>query len=222
MMLLGVAVLTFRQTVPRHWAFAGSTLLKPSAARTVAQVVPSHALVDSGGGFLPLDAFEPVVSSYFANSPPLFQEMKDGLKDYPFTGHWAHAVGGSLLLLYGAYGVYLGWQIRLGNGGKVFPFSYDQTAAERHPIAMFYVLLFLAFEIPDGLTLLAANEQPLLQSTHASTAVVCLVLMAIVAVIGHASRGSKDARTAHAYLGSATVVALIAHAYFGLYLGWSF
>eukprot|EP00409_Alexandrium_fundyense_P002917 CAMPEP_0185907394 /NCGR_PEP_ID=MMETSP0196C-20130402/7051_1 /TAXON_ID=2932 /ORGANISM="Alexandrium fundyense, Strain CCMP1719" /LENGTH=42 /DNA_ID= /DNA_START= /DNA_END= /DNA_ORIENTATION= len=42
--------------------------------------------------------------------------MKDGLKDNPFTLHWAHAFGGAFLFLYGAYAIFLGWQVRLGNG----------------------------------------------------------------------------------------------------------
>merc|ERR1712137_912752 len=76
----------------------------------------------------------------------------------------------------------------MGNGGQVFPMSWDETAAERHPRMMSYVLVLLIFETPDGLTLLAAKpESPLLHSTHSSTAVLAVVLMGLVAVVGQVS-----------------------------------
>eukprot|EP00419_Tripos_fusus_P010139 CAMPEP_0172667896 /NCGR_PEP_ID=MMETSP1074-20121228/8721_1 /TAXON_ID=2916 /ORGANISM="Ceratium fusus, Strain PA161109" /LENGTH=293 /DNA_ID=CAMNT_0013484471 /DNA_START=47 /DNA_END=929 /DNA_ORIENTATION=+ len=152
------------------------------------------------GGFLHLDILEPAVQSYFASSPPLYPEMKDFLKENPITSHWAHAVGGTLLFAYGAYAIFLGWQIRLGNGGTVFPFSYGETAAKRHPGMMKIFLLFLFFEIPDGVTLLAANDERLLQSTHASTAVVSVALMSFIALLGFAGSSSRFARDAHALL----------------------
>jgi len=148
--------------------------------------------------------------------------MKDSLTAFPETLHWAHAVGGTLLFVYAAYAIFLGWQIRLGQGGQVFPLSYEQPAAQRHPYMMSLVLLFLFLEIPDGLTLMSVNEQPLLKSTHASTAVVIIALMGVVALIGYGMGSFKTARDAHTYLGMATVVALGAHAYFGVALGWSF
>ena len=91
----------------------------------------------------------------------------------------------------------------MGSGEKVFPLSYDQTARERHPAMMGYVLPFLLFEIPDGLTLLAAADEPLLQSTHASTAVLGLPLMGAVALLGTLMGSSKSGRDAHAYMGTA-------------------
>lgn len=221
-----VAVLAGICRLPGPRSFAGGALGAPSGLRSAALTPSTRSirvrLAAESGGFLPLEVFGPAVNGYFASSPPLFQEMKDSLVELPFTFHWAHAVGGTLLFLYAAYGIFLGWQIRWGNGSTVYPLAYDQTAAERHPAMMTYVLFFLVLEIPDGLTLLAANEQPLLKSTHASTAVVGLVLMAIVAAIGGTMKGSQAGRTAHAYLGTATVLALIIHAYFGLALGWSF
>lgn len=174
------------------------------------------------GGFLPLDALEPTVRSYYASSPPFFQEMKDFLQDAPVTGTWAHAVGGTVLFAYAAYAVFLGWQVRQGNGGQIFPVSWGETAAQRHPTMMTYVLLFLVFEIPDGLTLLAVKpETPLLHSTHSSTAVLAVVMMGVVALFGQLATSSKTARDAHAYLGAATVFVLAAHAVFGVRLGLS-
>uniref|UniRef100_A0A7S4PT60 Cytochrome b561 domain-containing protein n=1 Tax=Alexandrium monilatum TaxID=311494 RepID=A0A7S4PT60_9DINO len=223
-LLTGALSLIFCLALPGQLTFTGTSAprhprTRPRAARGPAGIM---AATPEAGGFLPLDVFEPAVSSYFAGSPPLFQEMKDGFKEAPFTGHWAHAIGGTLLFLYGAYAVYLGWQVRLGNGSKVYPLSYDQPAVERHPTMMGYILLFLVFEIPDGLTILAANEQPLLRSTHASTAVTCLLFMAVVGAVGTTMGANKTGRDVHTYLGSAGVLLLLAHAYFGLVLGWSF
>mmetsp|Transcript_10425 Transcript_10425/g.30607 ORF Transcript_10425/g.30607 Transcript_10425/m.30607 type:complete len:148 (+) Transcript_10425:116-559(+) len=146
--------------------------------------------------------------------------MKDFIQDAPFTGHWAHAIGGTVLLLYATFGVFLGWQIRLGNGAKTYP-GAEETARERHPYIMSVVLLFLVFEIPDGLTLAAANEIPLLKSTHASTAVIVLLAMALVGALGLLGRGSKLGRDAHTYIGTFAAGVLLVHAYFGLALGWS-
>lgn len=174
------------------------------------------------GGFLPLDAWEPTVRSYYASSPPLFQEMKDFLQDMPVTSTWAHAVGGTVLFAYAAYAVFLGWQVRQGKGDQIFPVSWGETAAQRHPTMMTYVLLFLVFEIPDGLTLLAVKpENPLLHSTHSSTAVLAVMMMGVVALFGQFASSSKTAREAHAYLGATTVFVLVAHAFFGVRLGLS-
>lgn len=192
----------------------GQTSGAPRPARTAVAAVEA-------GGFLPLQALEPSVADYFASSPPFYAEMKAFLQDAPFTSHWAHAIGGMVLFSYAAYGIFLGYQIRAGNRSVVYPGSYDQTAAERHPWMMGITLLFLLFEIPDGLTLLAANDVPLLRSTHASTAFVCIALMAAVGILGYLMGGSKKARDAHAYAGGVAVVALVAHAYFGVALGWS-
>eukprot|EP00930_Biecheleria_cincta_P051339 TRINITY_DN36516_c0_g1_i1.p1 TRINITY_DN36516_c0_g1~~TRINITY_DN36516_c0_g1_i1.p1 ORF type:complete len:150 (+),score=17.67 TRINITY_DN36516_c0_g1_i1:155-604(+) len=148
--------------------------------------------------------------------------MKDFLQDMPFTTTWAHAIGGTVLFAYAAYAIFLGWQVRQGNGGQVFPASWGETAAQRHPAMMTYVLLFLVFEIPDGLTLLAVKpENPLLHSTHSSTAFIAVLMMSVVALVGQFAASSKNARDAHAYLGAATVLVLVAHAFFGIRLGFS-
>eukprot|EP00929_Paragymnodinium_shiwhaense_P024117 TRINITY_DN14955_c0_g1_i1.p1 TRINITY_DN14955_c0_g1~~TRINITY_DN14955_c0_g1_i1.p1 ORF type:complete len:249 (+),score=48.52 TRINITY_DN14955_c0_g1_i1:80-826(+) len=207
-------------------AFAGAGAASSSSSRHSA--VPRGprlrraALPPDAHGFLPLEVFEPALRSYYDSSPPLFQEMKDFLEDKPLTSHWAHAVGGSFLFAYAAYAIYLGYQIREGKGGQVFPMSYEQPARDRHPTMMTYVLLLLAFEIPDGLSLLAADPKaPLLHSNHSSTAVVSLFLMGVVALVGFAMKGSKDARSVHTYLGTATVLVLGAHTVFGIDLGWN-
>lgn len=197
--------------------FTGHTLCR-QRHKSHAEVLQRRAI--ESGGFLHLDALEPMARTYYAGSPPFFQEMKDFLVDWPLTSTWAHAVGGTVLFAYAAYAIFLGVQVRLGNGGQVFPMSWDEPAAQRHPAMMSYVLVFLIFEIPDGLTLLAAKpDSPLLHSTHASTAVLAVVLMGLVALVGQFK--TKLARSAHAYLGAGTVLVLTAHAFYGVQLGLS-
>lgn len=223
-LLLGIRLLNFQRLGFGLQSFAqGPRPTQWPSRRAASRGCTRRTVVHAeSGGFLPLEVFQPAVNSYFASSPPLFQEMKASFLDNPFAAHWIHAAGGTLLFLYAAYGIFLGYQVRMGNGSTVYPASYDQTAAERHPWMMGVVLLFLLFEIPDGLTILAANDQPLLQSTHASTAVIAFIVMAIVGSVGLTMGAYKTARDAHTYLGLSSVIVLIAHAYFGLYLGWSF
>ena len=70
--------------------------------------------------------------------------------------------------------------------------------------------------------LLATAGEPILTSAHSSTAVIGVGLLLAQAALGATMGGSEVGRTAHAYLGSATLVALVVHAYNGLQLGLSF
>ena len=70
--------------------------------------------------------------------------------------------------------------------------------------------------------LLATAGQPILASAHSSTAVIGVGLLLAQAGLGATMGGSELGRTVHAYLGSATLLALVAHAYNGLTLGLSF
>lgn len=173
--------------------------------------------------FLALDAVEPAVSSYVAIWTPLFEQAKAAGIAPEVILHWGHgAAMATVLFLMGGYGAFLGWQTRLGNGGEVYALSLGEAARELHPKIMGAALFFFLLGGQGGLVLLAAAGQPILQSAHSSTAVIGISLLIAQAAIGATMGSSPAGRSAHAYLGSATLLALVGHAFYGLQLGQSF
>lgn len=128
----------------------------------------------------------------------------------------------TVLFTMGGYGAFLGWQTRLGNGGTVYPLSLGEAARELHPKLMGLALFFFLLGGQGGLVLLATAGEPILQSAHSSTAVIGIALLLSQAVLGVKMGASDAGRTAHAYLGTGTLLALVGHAYYGLQLGTSF
>jgi len=193
-------------------------------------VVPSPVAVPRAGAapsmsaaLLALDAIEPAVSSYVAIWTPLFEAAKASGLAPEVLLHWGHgAAMATVLFTMGGYGTFLGWQTRLGNGGTVYPLSLGEAARELHPKLMGAALFFFLLGGQGGLVLLATAGQPILQSAHSSTAVIGIALLLSQAGLGLTMGGSEMGRGIHAYLGSATMLALVAHAYFGLGLGQSF
>jgi hypothetical protein len=128
----------------------------------------------------------------------------------------------TVLFTMGGYGAFLGWQTRLGNGETVYPLSLGEAARELHPKLMGLALFFFLLGGQGGLVLLATAGEPILASAHSSTAVIGIALLLAQAALGATMGGSELGRTAHAYLGSATLLALVVHAVNGLNLGLSF
>ena len=173
--------------------------------------------------FLALDAIEPAVSGYVNIWVPLFEGAKAAGLAPDFLLHWGHgAAMFTVLFAMGGYGSFLGWQTRLGNGDVEFPLTLGDTAREIHPKLMGAALFFFLLGGQGGLVLLATAGEPILQSAHSSTAIIGLGLLLAQASLGVTMGGSELKRTVHAYLGSATMLALFVHAYFGFNLGQSF
>merc|ERR1712023_403790 len=128
----------------------------------------------------------------------------------------------TVLFATGGYGAFLGWQTRFGNGDQEYPLTLGETARQLHPKLMGAALFFFLLGGQGGLVLLATAGQPILQSAHSSTALIGITLLLAQAALGATMGGSEVGRTAHAYLGSATMLALCAHAFYGLNLGFSF
>ncbi|CAE8719456.1 unnamed protein product [Polarella glacialis] len=140
-----------------------------------------------------------------------------------FLVHWGHgAAMGTVLVAMGGYGTFLGWQVRFGNGAVEYPLTLGKTAKEMHPLLMGGALFLFLLGGQGGLILLATQGQPILQSAHSSTAVLGLGLMAIQASLGLTMGNAPEKRTVHAFAGTAIMVLLSVHMYFGLNLGNSF
>jgi hypothetical protein len=78
----------------------------------------------------------------------------------------------------GLIGAYMGWQIRLGNGEDVTPLTLGETIRVAHPkiIGGAFVFFFLLGG-QGGLVLLDAQDKSILESPHAMTAVLSVVLL---------------------------------------------
>lgn len=175
------------------------------------------------GAFLALDAVEPAITSYVNIWVPLFEGAKAAGIAPEVLLHWGHgAAMGTVLVTMMGYGAFLGWQTRFGNGDQEFPFTLGDTAREIHPKLMGAALFFFLLGGQGGLVLLATAGEPILQSAHSSTAVIGIGLLLTQAALGATMKGSELGRSVHAYLGSATMVALFVHAFNGLNLGLSF
>jgi len=172
----------------------------------------------------------PVASGVIAGLAPAFGSYADiwlptllsvGVPD--FLLHWGHgAAMTTVLFAMGGYGTYLGWQTRLGNGDDVLPLNLGKPSRQMHSLLMSGALFFFLLGGQGGFVLLRGQGQEILQSAHSSTAVLGLALLLTQAVLGKTMGDSEMGRSVHAYLGSATMLALVVHAYNGLQLGTSF
>ena len=124
----------------------------------------------------------------------------------------------------GVIGAYMGWQIRLGNGEDVTPLTLGETIREAHPKIIGGAFFFFLLGGQGGLVLLDAQDKSILESPHAMTAVLSVVLLTAQALLPKlfATENGALARNVHAYLGTATMAVLFAHMATGLNLGLSF
>ncbi|CAE8621387.1 unnamed protein product [Polarella glacialis] len=183
----------------------------------------TNRVVRHAGAFLPLELVEPAVTSYVEIWTPMFKAAVESGLAPDFLVHWGHgAAMGTVLVAMGGYGTFLGWQVRFGNGAVEYPLTLGKTAKEMHPLLMGGALFMFLLGGQGGLILLATQGQPILQSAHSSTAVLGLGLMAIQASLGLTMGNAPEKRTVHAFAGTAIMVLLSVHMYFGLNLGNSF
>ena len=140
-----------------------------------------------------------------------------------FIVQWGHgAAMSSVLLSMGLIGSWMGWQIRGGNGSDVNALTLGETIREQHPKIMLGALFFFLVGGQGGLVLLDTQGGSILESPHAITALVGISLLIAQALLPLTfEKGGQTARSVHAYLGSATMVALFAHMATGINLGLS-
>lgn len=133
---------------------------------------------------------------------------------------WLHGANmGIVLATMCAYGTYLGWEVRKGNGN-------DETLTgdivrDLHPKLMGAATLIFFLGGQGGLVFMLLQEKPLLESPHAITAFAGLGLLAANGAIGQVMKNKEELRTVHAYLGSSLMAVLLVHAGLGLQLGLS-
>ena len=181
----------------------------------------SPSLIDMSA----LDGIKEPVQSYVDIWTPMFKQASESGLLPDFILHWGHgAAMASVLLSMGVIGAYMGWQIRFGNGDEVTPLTLGETIREAHPKIIGGAFFFFLLGGQGGLVLLDTQGKSILESPHAMTAVLSVVLLATQAVLPKlfATENGKLARDVHAYLGSATMTVLFAHLVTGLNLGFSF
>ncbi len=133
--------------------------------------------------------------------------------------HWGHPIMmGIVIFVMGSYVATTGWQARLnGTDGEV---SQKKRADHRKVAPLMYA--FIAMGYTGGVLSLVMQEQPLLESPHFLTGTLIIVLLSTNAILAATKFGQNiSLRTAHAYIGSATVALFVVHAVLGIKLGLS-
>lgn len=135
--------------------------------------------------------------------------------------HWGHPLMMAIVaFVMGSAAALAGWK------GRTLATTDTEVAiknkADHRKIApLMYVFLLSGYT--GGVLSLVMQGQPILESSHFITGTVVISLLTINALLAATGFiGNKEtARTIHAYVGSAALIIMVAHAAFGLKLGLS-
>lgn len=150
--------------------------------------------------------------------------VNPALRDFPKAVLvWLHPVSQGIVFLPFLYGALLGVQILVGKGEEEVAVpapigSGNASMREAHPAYMRFASLTFALFAVGGLINKAALGKNILDSDHAVTAGVGLLLLAAQAA-SSLLMGMSFVRIAHALTGTVTVFVLLAHASSGFNLG---
>ncbi|MBD2188301.1 DUF4079 domain-containing protein [Pseudanabaena mucicola] len=149
---------------------------------------------------------------------PIAEQFKALSVPEPVT-HWGHPFFMAIVIFaMGSFVAISGWRSRTTTEPEIA----SKNKADHRKVAPL-MTVFLATGYTGGLLSLVMQGKPLLESPHFITGSVVLTLLAINGTISLTGFGGNQPflRNAHAYLGSAIVVLLVAHALLGLKLGLS-
>ena len=149
---------------------------------------------------------------------PIADQFKSLNVPAPVT-HWGHPFFMAIVIFaMGSFVAISGWRSRTATDTEVI----SKNKADHRKVAPL-MTVFLATGYTGGLLSLVMQGKPLLESPHFITGSVVLTLLAINGAISLTGFGGNKQflRNAHAYLGSAIAVLLVAHAFLGLKLGLS-
>ncbi|MEM7759422.1 MAG: DUF4079 domain-containing protein [Cyanobacteria bacterium P01_A01_bin.40] len=135
--------------------------------------------------------------------------------------HWGHPVMmGIVVFVMGSAVALAGWRGRTLAATNA-EIAIKNKADHRKIAPLMYV--FLVSGYTGGVLSLVMQGQPILESPHFLTGTVVIALLTVNAVIAATGFiGNKEtARTVHAYVGSAALLIMVAHAVLGLKLGLS-
>ena len=166
------------------------------------------------------DGVREPVKAYLNSYVPTLQDLQtSGLLPEPLV-HWGHPLAmGTVLLAMGGIGTYLGWQIRNGNGESTAWFTLGETARAQHPKIMLLASFFFLIGGQGGLLSTLVQGKEILNSAHATSAVLGLAALTLQATVPLFFKGNPKARTFHAFFGSSTMALLVVHAVQGVSLG---
>ncbi len=135
--------------------------------------------------------------------------------------HWGHPLMMAIVaFVMGSAAAIAGWKGRTLATTKT-EVAIKNKADHRKIAPLMYVFLLSGYT--GGVLSLVMQGQPILESPHFVTGTIVISLLTINALLAATGFiGNKEtARTVHAYVGSAALIVLVAHAAFGLKLGLS-
>lgn len=133
--------------------------------------------------------------------------------------HWGHPVMMAIVVfVMGGFAAYAGWQGRLATDTGV---AVEQKQQHAKVAPLMY--LFIVMGASGGILSLVMQGEPILESSHFWTGMGAIALLTTNAAIAATKfgKGNETLRSAHAYIGSAALVLLVVHAFFGTQLGLS-
>ena len=129
----------------------------------------------------------------------------------PVTKYAHGAAMAGILLLLGGQAAYYGWQLRLSDNPETI-----ETAKARHPTLARTVTASFTFGALGGLISLVMQGKPLLQSPHATTGIIGLLLLYLQASLPLFFEDDPNARGIHAWFGSGILLFFLLHLKLGV------
>mmetsp|Transcript_20907 Transcript_20907/g.62326 ORF Transcript_20907/g.62326 Transcript_20907/m.62326 type:complete len:293 (-) Transcript_20907:41-919(-) len=136
--------------------------------------------------------------------------------------HWIHPANMAIVLIaMGGIGSYVGWQIRQARLAGEPTGEITAPLGARHELIMGLMTFFMTAGGIGGMLFTLYEGRPLLQSPHALTGCVSMLLLYAQAFLGFQMKNDDSLRSAHSVLGSLTMGVFALHLVYGVVLGIS-